>query len=33
LTEYAGAGHMLMYERRTEIDDLLDSLSARAVAG
>ena len=32
LKEYAGAGHMLMYERREEIDDLLDALSARAVA-
>jgi pimeloyl-ACP methyl ester carboxylesterase len=32
LNEYAGAGHMLMYERREEIDDLLDALSARAAA-
>ena len=32
LNEYDGAGHMLMYERREEIDDLLDALSARAVA-
>jgi pimeloyl-ACP methyl ester carboxylesterase len=32
LSEYAGAGHMLMYERRGEIDELLDSLSDRAAA-
>ncbi|MGO8722811.1 MAG: alpha/beta fold hydrolase [Acidimicrobiales bacterium] len=32
LSEYAGAGHMLMYERREEIDELLTALSARAVA-
>ena len=31
LFEYDGAGHMLMYERREEIDDLLDALSARVV--
>jgi len=29
LVEYEGAGHMLMYERRAEISDLLDKLSAR----
>jgi pimeloyl-ACP methyl ester carboxylesterase len=28
--EYPGAGHMLMYERRAEIDELLSSLSAEA---
>jgi len=33
LNEYPGAGHMLMYERREEIDALLDSLSARAACG
>jgi len=32
LSEYDGAGHMLMYERRKEIDDLLESLAARALA-
>ena len=32
LNEYVGAGHMLMYERRQELDDLLEGLSAR-VAG
>jgi pimeloyl-ACP methyl ester carboxylesterase len=32
LNEYAGAGHMLMYERREEIDGLLDELSALTVA-
>ena len=31
LFEYDGAGHMLMYERREEIDDLLDALSVRVV--
>jgi len=30
LEEYPGAGHMLMYERREQVDDLLDALSARA---
>jgi len=29
LREYDGAGHMLMYERRNEINELLESLSAR----
>jgi len=33
LDEYVGAGHMLMYERREEIDELLELLSARAAAG
>jgi pimeloyl-ACP methyl ester carboxylesterase len=33
LYEYDGAGHMLMYERREEIGELLDSLSARLVLG
>ncbi len=33
LYEYDGAGHMLMYERREEIGELLDSLSARLVFG
>lgn len=32
LNEYVGAGHMLMYERREEMDDLLDGLSVRAAA-
>jgi pimeloyl-ACP methyl ester carboxylesterase len=31
LAEFPGAGHMLMYERRAEIDELLGDLSARAV--
>jgi pimeloyl-ACP methyl ester carboxylesterase len=30
LNEYAGAGHMLMYERREEVDELLGALSAAA---
>jgi len=32
LSEYVGAGHMLMYERREEIGELLEALSARVVA-
>ncbi|MGA3353234.1 MAG: alpha/beta hydrolase [Acidimicrobiales bacterium] len=32
LTEYPGAGHMLMYERRRELDELLALLSAEAQA-
>jgi len=32
LNEYPGAGHMLMYERRDEIDELLSSLSAEVEA-
>jgi hypothetical protein len=32
LNEYAGAGHMLMYERRNEVDELLGALSASAAA-
>lgn len=32
LVVWPGAGHMLMYERREALDDLLDSLSAAAVA-
>jgi len=32
LNEYVDAGHMLMYERREELDDLLEWLSARAAA-
>jgi pimeloyl-ACP methyl ester carboxylesterase len=31
LFEFAGAGHMLMYERREEIDKLLASVAARVV--
>jgi pimeloyl-ACP methyl ester carboxylesterase len=30
LNEYAGAGHMLMYERRQEVDELLGALSISA---
>jgi pimeloyl-ACP methyl ester carboxylesterase len=30
LREYPGAGHMLMYERREELDELLRSMSQRA---
>jgi non-heme chloroperoxidase len=33
LEEHDDAGHMLMYERRDEISDLLDALSAQALAG
>ena len=33
LLEYEGAGHMLMYERRAEISDLLDALSTRVASG
>jgi pimeloyl-ACP methyl ester carboxylesterase len=32
LEEHEDAGHMLMYERRDEISDLLDALSTRALA-
>ncbi|HLN04655.1 MAG TPA: alpha/beta hydrolase [Acidimicrobiales bacterium] len=32
LNEYVDAGHMLMYERREEIDDLLDALCAKVAS-